>query len=429
MTSPRIVITGMGVHTPLGTQLDSFLDALLAGRSAISRWSSLPSDSIFAKVGGDLGVVDFEGLRDAVGPSLPEPVHARLRRLQGRAPWSTRISMLTAARTALDARLFDEGPELDDCAVVVAGHNLNNRYIHAQHRDFDEDPTWIDGLMSLHGLDTDHAGSVSELLGARGAIYTVGGACASGNQALRCGVDEIRHHGASAAIVLGAALDMSVVDLQGMALMRAITTRSFNDQPERASRPFDTQREGFVPSHGAAALVLEPLDAARARGARIYAEVVAVEASSDGNHLPNPEVEGQARLLRRLFKVAGLGPSDIDFVCAHATSTPLGDRTEARSLREVFGTHAAKLVVNAPKSLLGHTCWSSALVESVAAVLQMNAGRVHGSANIDELDPEIELDVCAEGPRELSITHCLNDSFGFGGINAVSILRHPEAIA
>lgn len=429
MTQTRVVLTGMGIHTPLGTELEPFLDALLAGRSAISRWSSLPTEGIYAKIGGDLGEVDFDALRDAVGSQLPEEVHSRLRRLQGRAPWSTRISMLTAARTAVHAALFQDGPALDDCAVVVAGHNLNSRYIREQCTDFDRDPTWIDGLMSLHGLDSDHAGSISELLGARGAIYTVGGACASGNQALRCALDEIRHHGASAALVVGAALDMSEVDLQGMAVMHAIATRSFNDDPEHASRPFDTRREGFVPSHGAAGLLLEPLDAARARGARILAEVVAVEASADGNHLPNPEVGGQARLLRRLLKVAGLGPTDIDFVCAHATSTPLGDLTEACSLTEVFGAHAADLVVNAPKSLLGHTCWSSALVETVAAVLQMNAGRVHGSANIVELDPRIELDVCADGPRELSIAHCLNDSFGFGGINAVSVLRHPEEIA
>jgi 3-oxoacyl-(acyl-carrier-protein) synthase len=429
MSPPRIVITGMGVHTPLGTELESFLDALLAGRSAISRWSSVPTDDIYAKVGGDLGEVDFDALRDAVGPRLPEDVHARLRRLQGRAPWSTRISMLTAARAAVDGGLFSDGPTLDDCAVVVAGHNLNGRYVREQYADFEQDPTWIDGLMSLHGLDSDHAGSISELIGARGAIYTVGGACASGNQALRCAVDEIRHHGASAAIVLGAALDMSEVDLQGMAVMRAITTRSFNDVPTRASRPFDTRREGFVPSHGAAGLLVEPLDAARARGARIWAEVVAVEAGADANHLPNPEVGGQARVLRRLLKVAGLGPTDIDFVCAHATSTPLGDLTEARSLTEVFGAHTGRLVVNAPKSLLGHTCWSSALVETVAAVLQMNAGRVHASVNIEELDPRVELDVCADGPRRLSIAHCLNDSFGFGGINAVSVLRHPEEVA
>ena len=159
--------------------------------------------------------------------------------------------------------------------------------------------------------------------------------------------------------MVGAALDMSIVDLQGMALMGAISTRSFNDRPRAASRPFDTRREGFVPTHGAGALVLEPLSTARARGARIYAEVVAVEASADGNHLPNPSEDGQARLFQRVLRAAGLAPSDIDFICAHATSTPLGDITEARSIRRAFGVHADKLAINAPKSLLGHTCWSA----------------------------------------------------------------------
>jgi len=422
----RVVITGMGVHTPLGTELDRFLERLLAGQSAIQRWSTLPVDSIYSKVGGDLGPIDFDALRDEVCASVPDEVVGRLRRLLGRAPWGTRLSMLTAARTAVDGRLFDGGPELDDCAVIVAGHNLNNRYIRANHHDFEDDPEWIDGLFSLHGLDTDHAGSVSELLGCRGAIYTVGGACASGNHALRCAVDEVRHHGASAAMVVGAALDMSIVDLQGMALMGAIATKSFNDEPTRASRPFDTRREGFVPTHGAAGLLLEPLEAARARGARIYAEVVAVEASADGNHLPNPSEEGQSRLFDRVLRAAGLATTDIDYICAHATSTPLGDLTEVRSIRRAFGAHAERLVVNAPKSLLGHTCWSAPVVETVAAVLQMNAGQVHGSANIDELDPEVQLDVCADGPRVLPVAHCMNNSFGFGGINAVAVLRHPE---
>lgn len=425
----RVAITGMGIHTPLGTDLGGLLTALLEGRSAISLWSSVPTDGIYAKVGGDLGVVDFDALRDAVGALLPETTHRTLRKLLGRAPWSTRISMLTAARAAVDGGLWSDGPDLDDLAVVVAGHNLNARYIRENHLGFEEDPEWIDGLMSLHGLDTDHAGSVSELLAARGAVFTVGGACASGNHGLRCAVDEIRHHGGSAAMVVGAALDMSQVDLQAMALMGATSTRSFNDAPTEASRPYDVRREGFVPSHGAAALLLEPLEAARARGARIYAEVVAVEASADANHLPNPSVDGQARLFSRILRAAGMGPTDIDFVCAHATSTPLGDLTEVRSLRQAFGPAADGLVLNAPKSLLGHTCWSAPVVETVAAVLQMNASRIHGSANIDELDPGVDLDVCADGPRDMEIAHCLNNSFGFGGLNATALLRHPEEVS
>src|SRR5690606_34576929 len=139
--------------------------------------------------------------------------------------------------------------DMDLVAAIVAGHNLNAKYTFANHLDFLEEPDFIDGLMSLHGLDTDHAGSASQALQTHGPIYTMGGACASGNHALRNGVDEIRHHGMNASIVVGAVLDVSQVDLHAMALMGAITHRSFNDDPEHASRPFDTKREGFVPAH------------------------------------------------------------------------------------------------------------------------------------------------------------------------------------
>src|SRR5262245_54298906 len=143
----------------------------------------------------------------------------------------------------------------------------------------------MDGMLALHGLYTDHAGCISEVLGARGPIYTVGAACASANTALRCAVDEIRYHDMDVAIVTGAVLDFSPIELHAMAIMGAITYQSFNDAPERASRPYDARREGFVPAHGGGALVVESLTSALRRGARIYAEVVGVEANSDANHL------------------------------------------------------------------------------------------------------------------------------------------------
>jgi 3-oxoacyl-(acyl-carrier-protein) synthase len=278
-------------------------------------------------------------------------------------------------------------------------------------------------MLSLHGLDTDHAGCVSEVLGVRGPIYTVGAACASGNTALRCAVDEIRHHDVQAAIVAGAVLDFSPLDLHAMALMGAITFQNFNDQPQAASRPWDVRREGFVPAHGGGVMVLEPLAAAVKRGARIYAEIVAVEANSDGSHLPQPSEEGQTRLMRRVLEKAQVAPEEIDYINAHATSTPLGDVTEVRSIKNVFGEHAYKLKLNATKSMLGHTCWSAPIVESIAAILQMNAGKLHPSINIDELDPEVDLEICRGRVVEAPVKYVMKNSFGFGGINCVSILK------
>ncbi|MBV9582405.1 MAG: beta-ketoacyl-[acyl-carrier-protein] synthase family protein, partial [Chloroflexi bacterium] len=228
-------------------------------------------------------------------------------------------------------------------------------------------------------------------------------------------------------VVVGSALEFAPPSLHAMALMGAISYENFNDRPAAASRPFDNAREGFVPAHGAAVLVLEDLEHAVRRDARIYAEVLGVEANSDGNHLPQPSADGQARLIERTLKRCGVTPDEIDFVSAHATSTPLGDLTEIASLERVFGDHAQRLKVNAPKSLLGHTCWAAPAVETVAAILQMNAGQLHPSINVDELDPQIAvtgIDVCARStPTRHEVRTLLKNSFGFGGINCVSLLR------
>jgi len=208
-----------------------------------------------------------------------------------------------------------------------------------------------------------------------------------------------------------------------MCIMGAITYKSFNEEPSRASRPYDTDREGFVPSHGAACLIVEDLEHALARGAKIYAEVLGVESSSDGCHLPQPSRIGQARLMKRLLNNAGIKPEEVDYVNVHATSTPLGDLTELRSIKDVFGDHTKKLKINAPKSLLGHTCWSAATVETVAAILQMNRNELHPSINIDNLDPEVDVDVCRGERKKHNINIFVKNSFGFGGLNSISLIK------
>ncbi len=424
--SERVVITGMSINTGLGDTLPGFLEGLYAGRSSIRRWSAFPTDRIYSKVGGDLSDYPVETRLASLEHDLPAATFKRLRKLVARAPWTTKLSLLLGAGAWIDAGLAAAEVDPDASAVIVSGHNLNALYQAKTRETFEEEPDFIDGMTSLYSLDTDHAGSLSEALQIRGPIYTVGGACASGNIALRAAIDEVRHHGVEHALVTGAVLEFAPVDVHAMALMGAISFVSFNDDPERASRPYDKRREGFVPSHGGAALVVERLDTALRRGARIHAEVLACAAGSDGNHLPQPSEEGQTKTMARALREAGLRPSDIDYISAHATSTPVGDLTELRSIKRVFGDHAKKLRINAPKSMLGHTCWSAPLVETVAAVLQMNAGKLHRSINIDELDPEVDLDVCREGHVETDVRHVLKNSFGFGGIDCVSVLRKWE---
>src|SRR5262245_2976850 len=419
----RIAITGMSINTPLGDTLDGYLEGLLAGRSALSKWKSIDTSNIYSKVGADLGEYDIKAKVASLEARIPADMFKRMRKRITRVAWSTRLTILMTLDAFLDSGLSEAGVDMTQVAAIVAGHNIGFNYLYKQRSQFDEEPDFMDPMYSLHMLDTDHAGCISEVLGVRGSIYTVGAACASGNAALRCAVDEIRHHDAPAAIVAGAVLDFSPTDLHAMALMGAIAYQAFNDQPQAASRPWDVRREGFVPAHGGGVMVLEPLASAVKRGARIYAEIVSVEANSDGNHLPQPSEEGQTRLMRHVLEKAQLAPEQIDYVSAHATSTPLGDITEIRSIKNVFGAHARSLRLNATKSILGHTCWSAAIVESIAAILQMNAGKLHPSINIDELDPEVDLEICRGRVVEMPVKYLMKNSFGFGGINCVSVLK------
>jgi len=417
----------MAINTPLGDTPQSVLDGLLAGRSALTRWQAVDTSKIYCKVGADLSSYDIAAKVASFEGRVSEEVAKRLRRLTAKAPWSTRLTLLMALDGAMDAGLLDGGLDLTDVAAIVAGHNINLNYQYENRLQFEQEPDFIDSMLSLHGLDTDHVGRVSELLGIKGPIYTVGAACASANTALRCGVDEIRHHGVDAVVVTGAVLEFSPIELHAMALMGAISYASFNDAPEKASRPYDVRREGFVPAHGGGALVIESLESARRRGVRIYAEVLGVEASADANHLPQPSEDGQARAMAKALRQAGVEPHQIDYINAHATSTPLGDLTELRSIKRVFGEHSRDLKINATKSMLGHTCWAAPIVETVAAVLQMNASTLHPSINIEALDPEVDLDVCPKGPVDCEVRYMMKNSFGFGGINCVSVLKRFEA--
>ncbi len=425
LNARRVVITGMGINTPLGDDLDSFYNNLIAGKSAITRWKFLNNPDVYSKVGGDISDYDHKGKVAGLRDKIDSAMHKRLRTLSKKAPFSTKISLTVATDAWIDAGLSLDGDSTRR-GTIVGGHNLNERYFAENYVTFLDEPDYIDSMAALSMLDTDHAGSVSELTFSQGATYTMGGACASANIALRSGVDEIRHHDHDVMTVVGAVLDFSQMGPHAMAMMGAIAIESFNDEPERASRPYDTRREGFVPSHGAACLVLEELEHAKARGAKIYGEVLGVTSTGDGSHLPSPSPEGQARTIARLLKSCGVAPEQVDFVCAHATSTPQGDLSEIAALKTAFGKHAYKLKINAPKSMLGHTCWSAPAVEMVAGLMQMKHGRLHPSINVEEMDPLIDLDVCSDGPVNHQSKIMLKNSFGFGGLNCCALVRAYE---
>ena len=422
----RVVVTGMSVISPLGDTLEEFYQNLVAGKSGITRWKFFDDERVYSKVGGDLSDYDAKARLASFEGRIPEANFVRARKLMRGAPWSTRLSVLTSIDAWLHAGLsFDRN--MANCATLLAGHNLNEHYLLRNHKTFlESEPDWIDAQAALLNLDTDHASSISEVLGSRGASYTLGGACASANIALRSAIDEIRYHGHEVAVMTGAALEFSPMGLHAMSLLSAITTHSFNDTPELASRPYDMRREGFVPSHGAGTLILESYEHARARGAKIYGEVLGCVAMSDANHMPNPSTDGQIATVRRLLTEAKVAPEQVDFVSAHATSTPQGDISEIRAIREIFGAHSKKLKINAPKSMLGHTCWSAPVVETIAALLQMENGRLHPSINIEQLDSEVDMDVCANHAVDHQTRIFLKNAFGFGGINCCALWQKVD---
>jgi 3-oxoacyl-(acyl-carrier-protein) synthase len=424
----RVVVTGMGIMTPIGDNLNDYYRNLIAGKSAITKWRYLDTSKIRCKVGGDLGDYDYKKyITETLKPKLPEEVYRRLNRILETAPLATRMTVLTVAQAYIDAGLL--GIDLDTTRInaILGGHNFNSNYIYSNFKRFQKEPESIHELMGICVYDADLITSAAEIFGIRGRVYTIGGTCTSSTIGMMHAAREIRSGDNDISLVVGGFLDYSPLDLQALILVSAISYRSFNDAPEKSSRPYDVRREGFVPSHGVGVLVFEEFEHAQRRDAKIYAEVLAVDANSDGNHLSNPSVEGQSRLMRKVLLKAGLRPEQIDYVNAHATSTPLGDRVEIASIKNVFGEHAQKsLKINATKSLLGHTGWASGAVESIAAILQMSHNRLHPSINIDEIDPEVNVDVCANKAQDWEVNHLMKNSFGFGGLNASIVFRKPK---
>jgi 3-oxoacyl-(acyl-carrier-protein) synthase len=421
----RVVVTGMGVMTPIGDNLDDYYTNLIAGKSAITNWRYIDVSNVRCKVGGDMGDYDYKSyMNETLKPRMPETAFKRMRKILKTAPIATRLTMLTVVQAYIDSGLFNVNLDPTRINAVLGGHNFNSNYIYENFKQFQEEPEYIHGMMGICVYDTDLITSAAEVCGILGPVYSVGGTCTSSTVGMMHGLREIRSGENDISVVTGGVLDYSPLDLQALILVSAISYKSFNDQPEKSSRPYDIDREGFVPSHGGGVLIFEELEHARRRNAKIYAEVLEVECNSDGNHLSNPSTEGQSRLMNRVMAKAGVKPEQIDYVNAHATSTPLGDRVEIASIKNVFGDHIKRLKVNAPKSMLGHAGWSAGAVESIGAILQMNNSKLHPSINIDNLEPGIEdVDVCANKAQDWEINYLMKNSFGFGGLNACAIFK------
>ena len=423
----RVVITGMGTINPLGDSLETYYQNLLKGTSGIRRWHTLDMSKIECKIGGDIGDYDCLAALGRYEGVLGPEKYKKVRKIFRTTTFSAKASVLCTLAAWQDAGLFKSGVDPFRTSVIVGGHNLNSNYIHENSRRFQEDEESVDPLSGVEAIDPNVPALITEVLGLHGPTFTIGGACASGNLALREGVRDIQSGESDTAVIAGGLFDMSPGDIQASVIINAVVVKpEYQEQPEKASRPFDSSRAGFVYSHGAGTMMLEDLDRALARGAQIYGEVLGVRANANACHLPAPAADIQARLIGELLAFTGTKPTEVDYASCHATGTPGGDLEEINAIKTAFGDHAYRMKLNAAKSMLGHTCWASPIVETIAGLLEMKHGRLHPTINVDRQDPQVDLDVCAEGPVDHRIRYMLKNSFGFGGINACSLIRRYE---
>ncbi len=423
----RVVITGMGTINPLGDSLEEYYRNLIAGKSGIKRWESLDMTGVECKIGGDLGSYDSASRLAGFEQDLGTDWYKKTRKVFRSATFSNRTAVLTALMAYKDSGLLGVVSDPTRTSVVVAGHNLNSNYIYQNGLEFQKDPDFMDPLAGVEGIDPNVPATISEVLSVQGASFTIGGACASGNLAIREGYRDIILGESDRVVVTGALFDVSAPDIQASVIINAVVVKpEYQNRPEEGSRPFDVDRCGFVYSHGAGTLILESLESALERGAPIYGEILGVKASANANHLPLPGAEKQTMVMRALLKETGIAPEQVDYANCHATGTPSGDLQEIRAIKATFGKHANSMKINAPKSMLGHTCWASPIVETIGGLLQMKHGKLHPTINIGRQDPEVDLDICANHAVEHQIQYMLKNSFGFGGINCCTLIKRYE---
>ncbi len=420
----RIVITGMGVITPIGDTPENLYNSLISGVSAISRIESIDTTRVACKIGGDLGNYNCTKKIEKYKSLLTTDLYNLLSDTARSGHFSQLLPLIAAMDAYDDAGFINNDIyESDKRVLYFGGHNFHNKYLNDTIRAYNVDPETIDKFAMYNSSDYSSVSLISSFLKITGEAITVGGACASSGIAMRQAFNDLRFGNADSALVGGGILSFSEMGYKALEMMSAISHQKYNDSPAAASRPFDKSRDGFVPAHGTGFIVLERLNDAKKRGAKIYAELVGVEYNNDGSHFSMPSKKGQVRLMERLIAKTGVIPEEIGYLNAHATSTPLGDNVEIDSIKEVFGKQAYKMKVNATKSMLGHTCWTSHIVELISSIYQMNECKLHKTINVDEVDDGIDIDICSDGNIKHNFNFFIKNSFGFGGINCCSLIK------
>ena len=410
-TQARVVVTGLGATTPVGGDVASTWESFLAGRSGIRKLTEDWAAELPVRIAGRIAVEPAE--------VLPRVEARRLDR-------SAQFAVIAGREAWADAGLADAQVDGDRlgvvCATGIGGLTtlLSNYDILRESGPRRVSPLAVPMLMA-----NSPAAQVGLDLGARAGVHTPVSACASGAEALAYGLEMIRSGRADIVVAGGTEAAIHPLPLAAFANMMALSKR--NDEPERASRPYDKGRDGFVLGEGAGMVVLETLESARSRGVHIYAELVGAGMSADSHHIAQPEPKGVGAVaaMRHALRDGNLDPTDVKHINAHATSTPVGDIAEAIAIRTAFGDAASGIAVTSTKSMVGHLLGGAGAVESIAVILALHNRTAPPTINVDDVDDEIALDVVREEPRPLGDgpLAALNNSFGFGGHNVALAFR------
>lgn len=406
----RVVVTGMGAMTPLGESVQEYWSALLNGESGIDNMTLCDPTGYSCTIAGEVKGFDPRNYMD----------FKEARRM---ARFS-QLAVAAARQALLDAGIHTEKIDLEKTGVFLGNGNGGFPTVEQECRVLvNRGGSKINPFFMPLILPNMAAAQISLTFGLKGYSSTVITACAAGTQAIGEAAEVIRRGTADIMITGGTEAPISELGLAGFCIMRALSTS--NENPKKASRPFDVNRDGFVPAEGSAILVLESLEHAFNRGAPILAEVVGYAATSDSYHIvaPDPEGAGAARTMRLAIKDANLAPRDIDYVNAHGTSTPLNDSIETLAIKRVFCDHARNLPISSTKSMIGHGLGAAGALEAVASIKSILDQKIHPTINYEVPDPECDLDYVPNSARSARVNAVLSNSFGFGGQNACLIFK------
>jgi 3-oxoacyl-[acyl-carrier-protein] synthase II len=409
----RVVITGMGAVSPLGNDLPSTWRAAVAGESGIDFIRSFDANGFPVRIAAE--VKDFEP------PEFVPP--KELRRLDRNVQLA-----LAAGKEALDNAALDSHYEPERVGILFGSAIGGFLGIMQQHEVLQErGPDRVSPYFLPSVLVDSASGQLAISLGLRGPNYAPVSACATGSHAVGEGAEVIRRGDADAVLAGGTEACMHPLILAGFCAMRGLAAE--DEHPPRASRPFDATRAGFVIGEGAGALVLEELEAARARGATIYAEVLGYGTSNDAYHMaaPEPEATGVALMMRSALERAGVEPKRVGYINAHGTSTPLGDLAETKAIRDVFGEHADNLAVSSTKSMMGHCFGAAGAIEAQMSALAVHHGVLPPTINYEHPDPECDLDYVPNKAREAEVDVALSNAMGLGGHNACVLIGRASS--